>query len=272
LQGLTLSNALRAQKNAEDESCVIALDNLRSEVIKLRNEALEKDKILLSLVDRVKEDEAKLNTQSKTYKAEIEDLRKKLVEANENFALAKASQEISEWSKTRLEKNVEELRESKERCFEKSLDCVRKLKNSFAKVGAYSSEENFIQGDPKGVIDWISGEAEAFEEILTDRRDICAFTSAWGIAAILEKGGCDHVKATAQIEAAFSTDDTRDPSVEATLVSGKFYSDVWVNGGWELANEIIKNNEKETHEAREEARQDEEATERERRIGIVFEF
>jgi hypothetical protein len=171
LQGLILSNALRAQKNAEDESCVIALSNLRSEVIKLRNEALEKDKILLSLVDKVKEGEAKFNTQSEAHKAEVEDLRKKLVEANENFEVAKASREISEWSNTRLEKNVEELDESKERCFEKSLDCMRKLKTSFARVGAYSSEENFIRGDPEGVIDWISGEAEAFEEILSDCGD-----------------------------------------------------------------------------------------------------
>jgi predicted RNase H-like nuclease (RuvC/YqgF family) len=144
LHGLILSNALRAQKNAEDKSCPIALDNLRSEVIKLRNEALEKDKILLSLVDKVKEDEVKFNTQSEAYKAEIEDLRKKLAEATKNCALAKASQEISEWSTTRLEKNVDELHESKERCFEKSLDCVKKLKTSFAKVGAYSSQENFI--------------------------------------------------------------------------------------------------------------------------------
>jgi hypothetical protein len=169
----------------------------RSEVIILRNKALEKDKILLSLVDKVKEDETRFNTQSEIYKAKIEDLRKKLAKANENFAVAKASQEISEWSKTRLEKNVEELRESKERCFEKSLDCVKKLKTSFAKVGTYSSEENFIRGDPEGVIDWISGEAEAFEEILTDRGDICAFSGARGIAAILEKAGCDHVKAAA---------------------------------------------------------------------------
>jgi hypothetical protein len=196
-QGLILSNALRAQKNAEDESCVIALSNLRSEVIKLRNEALEKDKILLSLVDKVKKDEARFNTESEAHKAEVEELRKKLAEANGNFALAKASQEISEWSNTRLEKNVEEFRESKERCFEKSLECVRKLKTSFARVGAYSSEENFIRGDPEGVIDWISGEAEAFEEILTDRGDIFAFTGARGVAAILEKAGCDHVKAAA---------------------------------------------------------------------------
>jgi hypothetical protein len=45
-----------------------------------------------------------------------------------------------------------------------------------------------------------------------------------------------------------------------------------MNGGRELANEIIKKNEKETHEAREEARRAEEAAERERRIGIVFGF
>ena len=77
-QGLILSNVLRAQKNAEDESCTIALGNLRSEVIELRNEALEKDKFFFSLVDKVKEDEAKFNTQSKIYKAEIEDLRKNL--------------------------------------------------------------------------------------------------------------------------------------------------------------------------------------------------
>jgi chromosome segregation ATPase len=197
LQGLILSNALRAQKNAEDETCQIALSNLRSEVIKLRNEVAEKDKILLSLVDKVKKDEAKFNTQSEAYKAEIEDLRKKLAEANENFEVAKASREISEWLNTRLEKNVEELRKSKERCFEKSLDCVRKLKTSFARVGAYSSEENFIQGDLEGVIDWIRREAEAFEEILTGRGDICAFTGARGIATILEKAGCDHIKAAA---------------------------------------------------------------------------
>jgi hypothetical protein len=52
---------LKAQKKAEDESCQLAHGNLRSEVITLRNEALEKDKILLSLVDRLKTSEAQLN-------------------------------------------------------------------------------------------------------------------------------------------------------------------------------------------------------------------
>jgi hypothetical protein len=103
---------------------------------------------------------------------------------------------------------------------------VNKLKTSFSKVGAYSSEEKFIRGDSEGVIEWINGEAKAFEEILSDRGDICAFSGARGIAVILEKAGCDHVKATTQAEAAFSIDDTKDPSAEATLVGGKFYSNV----------------------------------------------
>jgi hypothetical protein len=138
---------------------------------------------------------------------------------------------------------------------------VKKIKASFANVGAYSTEENFIRGDPEGVIEWISGEAETFKEILSVRGDVCAFSGARGISAILEKARFDHIKTMAQTEAAFSTDDTKDPSAEATLMGRKFYNDVWVNGGQEMAHEIIKKSEKDTHDARVEARQAEEAAE-----------
>ena len=73
LQGLILSNT---QKSAEDEGCTIALNNLRSEVIELRNEGLEKDKILNSLVSKIKEDKATSKAQVEAQKCEIEDLRK----------------------------------------------------------------------------------------------------------------------------------------------------------------------------------------------------
>jgi ATP-dependent Clp protease ATP-binding subunit ClpA len=226
-----LNNALRAQKNVDDESCQIALGNLRSEVIRLRNEALEKDKILLALIDRVKVSEAKLTAKSKAHKIEVEDLRKKFAEANENFELAKAKQDISEWTSSRLQKNVDELRESKERYYEKSLDCAKKLKESFAKVGAYSSEQKFIRGDPEEIIEWIGEEAKAFEEILSDCGEFCAFAGARGVTTILEKTGREHVKAAAQMETVFSIDDTKEPSAEATLMGGKFYSNVWMKCG-----------------------------------------
>jgi Ribonuclease G/E len=56
---------LTAQKDIEDEGYTMALNNLRSEVIELRNEGLEKDKILISLVNKVKEDEASYKAQAK---------------------------------------------------------------------------------------------------------------------------------------------------------------------------------------------------------------
>jgi hypothetical protein len=152
------------------------------------------------------------------------------------------------------------------------MDCVKKLKTSFAKVGAYSTEENFVRGDPESVIELLSGEAETFKEILSDHGDVCAFYGAQGISSILEKAGCDHIKTIARAKAAFSVDDTKDPSAEATLMGIKFYNDIWVNGGREMAHKIIKKSEKDTHDARVEARQAEEAAEREKRIGIIFWF
>jgi hypothetical protein len=55
-------------------------------------------------------------------------------------------------------------------------------------------------------------------------------------------------------------------------MGGKFYNDVWVNGCREMAHEIINKSEKDTHDPRTEARQAEEAAEREKRIGIIFWF
>jgi hypothetical protein len=121
---------------------------------------------------------------------------------------------------------------------------MEKIKASFANVGAYSNEDNFIWGDPRGVIEWISGEAEDFEEILSDRGDVCAFSGVRGVSAILEKAGCNHVKTLAQAEAALSVDDTKDPSAEASLMGGKFFTDIWENGGREMAHEIMKKSEK----------------------------
>jgi hypothetical protein len=70
----------------------------------------KKDKILLTLVDKVKRDEANFKTQSEAQKIEIEDLRKQLAEAKEKCAVAEAKQGISEQWTNHLEKNVEELR------------------------------------------------------------------------------------------------------------------------------------------------------------------
>jgi hypothetical protein len=81
----------------------------------------------------------------------------------------------------------------------------------------------------------------------------------------LEKNGCEHVKATAQVEAIFSVDDTKEPSTEATLMGGKFYSDIWMKGGREMADEA-----EESHDAQVEAKEAEDSGERALIIGIFI--
>jgi hypothetical protein len=86
---LILSFSCRAQKSAEDEGCTIALSNLRSEVIELRNEGLEKDKILISLVNKMKEDEAKYNAQAEAQRTEVENLGNNLLKPKKIVQLPK---------------------------------------------------------------------------------------------------------------------------------------------------------------------------------------
>jgi hypothetical protein len=81
----------------------------------------------------------------------------------------------------------------------------------------------------------------------------------------LEKVGTDHAKDVVQPEFVISADDIKNPS--ASLLSGKFYSKVWMKGGREIADEDIRKNEKESHDAQEEAKRAEEAAERARLIG-----
>jgi hypothetical protein len=222
---------------------------------------LEKDKILLTLVDKIKEDKA-------TSKAQAEDLRKQLARAKEERILEETKRELSDQWTNHLEISVKELRASMKRCYDKSIECAKKIKSSFASVGAFSSEENFTRGNPEGPIEWISHEAEAFEEILNSRGDICAFSGARGIATVLERRGCDHVKSLAQSEIALSSEDIKDPSAEASLVGGKFFTDIWDNGDREMAQEIIQKSEKGIHDARKVAEAVEKSVEPEGQIGI----
>jgi hypothetical protein len=102
----------------------------------------------------------------------------------------------------------------------------------------------------------------AIEEIF------CASISARGAVLLLEKAGCEHAKAVIQPEFSVSVSDVKVPSAEAIALSENFYSEVWLNGGREIADEAIRQNEEESHTALEEARKAKEATERERLIGV----
>jgi hypothetical protein len=88
----------------------------------------------------------------------------------------------------------------------------------------------------------------------------------------LEKAGCEHAKVVVQPEFVFSADDIKNPSAKAFALDTKFYSEVWMNGVREIVDEAIRKNEKESHDAQEEAKRVEEAAERARLIGTFFSF
>jgi hypothetical protein len=75
-------------------------------VIKLRNKALEKDKILLTLVDKVKGDEANYKIQSEIQRGEIETLQKQLAKAKLKCAITEADRDASDYWKNYWEKQL----------------------------------------------------------------------------------------------------------------------------------------------------------------------
>jgi hypothetical protein len=124
---------LKAQKECEDESTKIAFRNLRSKVITLWNDALEKDKTLISIVERLKMNEANLakfseadqkilklekekeadakcitnleyalSAQVELHKSEVARLEKKLAEVTQNFNVEQAKREISDTERSRV--------------------------------------------------------------------------------------------------------------------------------------------------------------------------
>ena len=65
-----------------------------------------------------------------------------------------------------------------------------------------------------------------------------------------------------------SSEDIKDPSAEASMIGGKFFTDIWDNGAQEMAQEIIQKSEKGIHDARKVAEAAEKSTEPEGQIGI----
>ena len=106
----------------------------------MRNETPKKDKMLLSLIERLKSSKAKLSTQAELHRSEVQELEKKLGEATENFNVELTKREISDIERLRVQKNVEELHQAKEECYNVAIECAKNLKNSFYKVGAFSLE------------------------------------------------------------------------------------------------------------------------------------
>jgi hypothetical protein len=80
---------------------------------------------------RIADLEYALSIQVRLHKSEVAGLEKKLDELTENFNVEQSKHEISDTERSRVQKNVEELRQVKEECFAVAMQCSDKLKKFF---------------------------------------------------------------------------------------------------------------------------------------------
>jgi hypothetical protein len=66
-------------------------------------------------VERLKSSEAMLSAQAEAHEAKVQELKKKVVEATENFNVEVVKHEICEIERSRAQKNVDELRATKKK-------------------------------------------------------------------------------------------------------------------------------------------------------------
>lgn len=76
------------------------------------------------------------------------------------------------------------------------------------------------------------GEVEA---TINARSDYCAMIGSRGIASVLEKAGCEHVKAIRETDFDMTVEDIKGPSKSMIGTTKTFFFELWDNDGRQLA-------------------------------------
>jgi hypothetical protein len=106
----------------------------------------------------------------------VQELEKKLDEVTRNFNVEQTKREISDMERLRVQKNIEELHQAKEECYNVAKECANNLKNSFTKVGAHSPQSRTLSAV---ILTGLSGGLTTKSKLL--RR----FSVIWGTSALL---------------------------------------------------------------------------------------
>jgi hypothetical protein len=119
----------------------------------------------------------------------------------------------------------------------KETRCINQLNGIFNLVGATSEEINPSPKDIPGAFEHIENEVEAFDEVITGHRDLCALVASRGTVAAFMKAGCNHAKAVNKPTFNLSTSDLVDIPAEARSIGNRFITQIWAKGRCELAGD-----------------------------------
>jgi hypothetical protein len=111
------------------------------------------------------------------------------------------------------------------------------LKSIFNSVGAASEETSLSAEDIPGALECIEKEVDVLDEVITGHGDFCALVASRGIAVAFIKVGCNHERVVNRPNFNLSSSDLVDVPTEAQSIGNKFITQIWANGGRELAGD-----------------------------------
>ena len=109
----------------------------------------------------------------------MQELKKKVAEATENFNVEVVKHEICEIERSRTQKTVDELCAAKEKCYETAMECAKNLKNNFSKVGAFFLSKNSSVAIPMELSNGLTARSKLSGKFLVTGGLLCLCWCPW---------------------------------------------------------------------------------------------
>lgn len=111
-------------------------------------------------------------------------------------------------------------------CFGAASRCCDYLKKIFSSTGATSGGISYASGDVGGALSWAKKELGELEGVINARGDYCAMIGSRGMAFMLEKAGCEHIKAVSRTDFSIDIKGIKKPSKEVLNAMKQFFVEI----------------------------------------------
>jgi hypothetical protein len=111
------------------------------------------------------------------------------------------------------------------------------LKRVFNSVGASSEEFTPSTEDIPKTFEHIEGEVEALDEVIAGHGDFCALLASRGMVVAFLKASCTHGRTVNKATFSLSPIDLVDIPSEVRSIGNRFVTQIWANGGRDLAGD-----------------------------------
>jgi uncharacterized membrane protein YheB (UPF0754 family) len=155
--------------------------------------------------------------------AENDRLNNELLKKSERSEQEKKILETS--LKTEVEKNSnlqKSLKELQDKCLNFGNRCVQRLKYVFHSIGASSDKFTPSAENLPSTLEYIEGEVDALDEVISGHADFCALLASRGIATAFLKAGCTHEKIVNRPNFSLSLTDLVDIPSLARSIGNRF--------------------------------------------------